>query len=131
MSAAQRQKLQAAMQACGADFGGRGGAAGRGDGRRPDVTSTAYRKAIRAYTACVRKNGYDLPDPDFSGKGPIFDAKKVDQDDATFKKASAACQSTLRSAQPQGGSANGSGDAGAAGGSGSSGTTTSAADATT
>ncbi|MFA4928791.1 MAG: hypothetical protein WC558_09760 [Patulibacter sp.] len=94
LSAEDREKLQKAMEECG---GGRGGPGGPGEGRqRPDVNSAEYQKSINAYVSCVRENGYDLPDPDFSGDGPIFDAKKVDQQDATFKKASAACQSELR-----------------------------------
>jgi hypothetical protein len=106
------------MKACGASVpsGGRQRTA-------PDVNSAAYRKSIEAYAACVRQNGFDLPKPNFSGKGPIFDPDEVDQADATFKKASAACQSTLRQGQGQaGGGASGSGS-----GSSSSGTTTSAA----
>ena len=51
---------------------------------------------MNAYVACVRENGFDLPDPDFSGDGPIFDPDQVDQTDETFQAASAKCQSTLR-----------------------------------
>lgn len=120
MSTADREKLQAALKTCGvtAPSGGTGQRQGR-----PDVSSAAYRKSIEAYVACVEKNGFDLPKPDFSGDGPIFDPDEVDQDDATFKKASAACQSTLR----QGRGAGGSGSSGGASGSGtttSSGATT-------
>jgi hypothetical protein len=118
MTTAQREKLQAALKACGASTptGGRQRTA-------PDVNSAAYRKSIEAYAACVRKNGFDLPKPNFSGKGPIFDPDEVDQTDATFKKASAACQSTLRQGQGQGGG----GASGSGSGSSSSGTSTSAA----
>jgi hypothetical protein len=102
LSDEDREKLQQAMEKCGGGPGGpggagrRGGPAGQARGRRPDVNDADYQASIKAYAACVRKNGYDLPDPDFSGKGPIFDPKEVDQQDATFKKASKACQSTLR-----------------------------------
>jgi hypothetical protein len=95
LSEADRKKLMAAMQKCGGQIGP-GAAGGGGRGQRPDVDDAAYRKSITAYVACVRKHGFDLPDPNFSGKGPIFDAKKVDQQDAIFQKASAACQSELR-----------------------------------
>lgn len=99
LSSDQRRKLQAAMQKCGVDpsrFGRRAGG-----GARPD--DAAYRKRVTAYVACVRENGFDLPDPDFSGKGPIFDPEKVDQQDATFQKASRACQAKLRPAAPANG----------------------------
>lgn len=106
LSDEEREKLQKAMEECGGGRGGPGATDGRGGPngarRRPDVTSKTYQKSIKAYVACVRKNGYDLPDPDFSGDGPIFDPKKVDQQDATFKKASVACQSELRSQRSEG-----------------------------
>lgn len=97
LSAADRKKLTAAMKKCGGQMGaGRAEGNGGGRGQRPDVNDAAYRKSITAYVACVRKHGFALPDPNFSGNGPIFDAKKVDQQDATFKKASKACQTELR-----------------------------------
>lgn len=115
MSTADREKLQAALKTCGVTAPADG--AGRRPGR-PDVSSAAYRKSIEAYVACVKKNGFDLPKPDFSGDGPIFDPGEVDQDDATFKKASEACQSTLRQGRGTGGN-------GASGSGSGSGTTTS------
>jgi hypothetical protein len=91
MTDAQRAKLQAAMKTCGVSFGaGRGAPYG---GPRPNTDSAAYRAAVTKYTACVRTHGYDLPDPDFSGDGPIFAAKI--QQDATFQAASKQCQSLL------------------------------------
>jgi hypothetical protein len=95
MSEAERAKLQAALKKCGVTVPDRG-ANGQGNGARPDVTSAAYQKRVNAYVACVRKAGFDLPDPDFSGKGPIFDPAKVDQSDPKFQAASRKCQSLLR-----------------------------------
>lgn len=123
LSDEEREKLEQAMEECGGQGGpgGRpGGADGQGRGQRPDVNDADYQASIKAYVTCVRKNGYDLPDPDFSGDGPIFDPKKVDQQDATFQKASKACQSELRRS---GGGQSGNGDDGKR--SGSSATTTS------
>lgn len=116
MSAAEHEKLQAALKSCGAEVPDRG-TRPRG-GAAPDVDDATYRKSIEAYAACVRKNGFDLPKPDFSGDGPIFDPDEVDQTDATFRKASAACQSTLGSGARRSGGGSSSG--------GSSGTTTTA-----
>jgi hypothetical protein len=104
MSQADRDKLQAALKQCGVTLPNRG-ANGQGAGSRPDVNDAAYRKRVQDYVACVRKNGFDLPNPDFSGKGPIFDPSKVDQSDPTFQSASQKCQSVLR---PQGQGAAGS-----------------------
>ena len=52
------------------------------------------------FVACVRENGYDLPEPNTSGDGPVFDPSEVDQDDPDFKKASQACQDELRPSAP-------------------------------
>jgi len=94
LSDAERRRLAAAFEACGARFGMRGGPRGGpgapGSGGRP---STA---ALRRYVACVRRNGYDLPDPNTSGDGPVFDSDTVDRDDPAFVKASRACESLLR-----------------------------------
>lgn len=59
----------------------------------PDVNSAAFKKRVREYVACVRENGYDLADPNFSGEGPIFDRSESESD--AFKKASEQCQSLL------------------------------------
>lgn len=66
----------------------------------PDVNSSAFRKKVREYVACVRKNGYELADPNFSGEGPIFEKSESESD--AFKRASEKCQGLLggpRSAQ--------------------------------
>ncbi|MGE4425724.1 MAG: hypothetical protein AB7G37_04635 [Solirubrobacteraceae bacterium] len=94
LSDEEREKLQKAMEACGSRMGGR--SAGGQRGGRPAVRDADYRERVKAYATCVRKNGYDLPDPDFSGDGPIFDPDEVDQSDAKFRRASAACQTELR-----------------------------------
>jgi hypothetical protein len=59
---------------------------------------TKFRDSLLKYARCMRKNGYDLPDPNFSnqgasGGGPFGDA--IDQNDPAFKKADAVCRSNL------------------------------------
>jgi hypothetical protein len=85
-------KTAAAFKACGAQFGGRFGAGGR----RFRLSHTK----INQYVACVRKNGYDLPNPNFSGKGPIFPANI--RTNKQFQAASKKCQSILVSPPPSG-----------------------------
>jgi hypothetical protein len=116
MSSAERKKFQAALKACGVTMPSGGARAGGRPGGRPDVNDAAYRKSIEAYVACVKQHGFDLPKPNFTGNGPIFDPKEVDQTDATFKKASAACQSTLRTGS-SGGRGQGSSSSGSSSGS--------------
>jgi hypothetical protein len=86
-SPAQRKRLQAAFQACG---GRPGGFRRFGSGNDP-----AFKAALAKYVACVRRNGFDLPAPNTSGKGPVFDPRKVDRNDPKFVAASAKCQGLL------------------------------------
>jgi hypothetical protein len=88
---AANPKLRAAFQACGARFG-------FGGGRRFQIS----RSAITKYVTCVRQHGYNLPNPNFSGKGPVFPSNI--RKNAKFQAASRACQSLLASPRPSGAS---------------------------
>ncbi|MDW5594573.1 hypothetical protein VSS74_09510 [Conexibacter stalactiti] len=97
LSDAERERLEAAFEACGGSFGGerggpgmpgRAGAAG-GRGGAPSAA------ALEQFVACVRRNGYDLPDANTSGDGPVFDDDAVDRDDPAFVSASRTCQRYL------------------------------------
>ncbi|HWE13493.1 MAG TPA: hypothetical protein VG365_08280, partial [Solirubrobacteraceae bacterium] len=59
---ANNPKLRAAFQACGG---------GRASGGSRFRLSHA---AVTKFVACVKQHGYNLPSPNFSGKGPIFPA---------------------------------------------------------
>lgn len=101
LSDAERKRLEAALEACGGRFGGerggpgmpgRGGAAGgQGSAGAPSAA------ALERFVACVRRNGYDLPDANTSGHGPVFDGEAVDRDDPAFVSASRTCQRYLSS----------------------------------
>jgi len=95
LSIAQRVRLQAAMQKCGGQFGG-----GFRRFGGPDVRSAAFRRALVAYVGCVRRNGFDLPAPNTSGSGPVFDPGKVNRQDPKFVAANAKCQQLLAAARP-------------------------------
>lgn len=73
-------KLAAAFQACGG---------GRFPRRRFGVPTHA---AIQRFVTCVRRHGYDMPAPNFSG-GPIFPSSI--RTNAKFQAASRVCASTL------------------------------------
>jgi hypothetical protein len=88
---AANPKLRAAFQACGAKFGFGGGARFRG---------TLARASITKYVTCVRQHGYNLPNPNFSGQGPVFPANI--QSNAKFQAASRACQNLLVRPRPGG-----------------------------
>lgn len=90
-------KMRAAFQACGARFGfGGGGGAFRGR-----ISHTA----ITSFVTCVKQHGYNLPAPNFSGKGPIF--PRNIETNAKFQAASKTCQHLLIPARPSGGSSGG------------------------
>ena len=70
-----------------------------GKGGPPNMNSAAFKKQVKGYVACVRENGYELPEPNFSGEGPIF--KKSESESAAFRKASEQCQGLF--GRPRGG----------------------------
>jgi hypothetical protein len=108
-----RAQLQAAFKKCGGSFGGGGrGIQGAGGAQR-----------FAKFSACMRKNGVNLPAPNTSGKGPIFNTKGIDTKGAAFKAADAKCVRELvpnggrggaQGAAPPGGSASGSASPGEA-----------------
>lgn len=99
-------KLAAAFKACASDLP-RGGFRGR--------FARPRHALITKFVTCVRQHGYKLPEPNFSGKGPVFPPRI--QSNSKFLAASRACQSLLR---PPGGARPGSGGGSGAGGAPSS-----------
>jgi hypothetical protein len=51
----------------------------------------------------MRENGVNLPTPNTSGNGPVFNTKNVNTTSAAFKSATAKCQSGLRGSATGGG----------------------------
>jgi hypothetical protein len=84
----QSEEQKKAFEECGVEtpeFKGAGG--------KPNTNSAAFKKQVNEYVACVRENGYELGEPNFSGEGPVFE--KSESESAEFKKASAQCQELL------------------------------------
>jgi hypothetical protein len=86
------EEMQKAFEECGVETPEFKGGPG-GEGGAPNVNSAAFKKQVEEYVACVRENGYEIAEPDFSGEGPVFE--KSESESAAFKKASAKCQSLL------------------------------------
>jgi hypothetical protein len=83
------EEMKKAFEECGVEapeFKG-------GVGGKPNTNSAAFKKQVNEYVACVRENGYELGEPNFSGEGPVFE--KAESESAEFKKASAQCQELL------------------------------------
>jgi hypothetical protein len=91
-SGVNRTKLQEAFKKCG---GGTGFGSGRVPGGR--FNDKRARAALTKYAACLRENGVDVPKPNTSGKGPVFDTKGIDTSSAAFEKAQSKCKSLLPS----------------------------------
>jgi hypothetical protein len=85
------QYLEAIRKCGGGNFGGRGAFHGRGS-----FNSPRFRQALTKFAACLRQNGVNLPAPNTSGKGPVFDTKGVNTSSPQFKAAEIKCRSTLR-----------------------------------
>ncbi len=92
-------KFRAAIQACGG-------------ARFPQRRFTPNKAAVTKFVACVKQHGYNLPSPNFSGKGPIFPAAIARN--RKFQAAARTCASDLR---PAGAGGPGPGAAGSAPGS--------------
>ena len=96
-----REAMRAAMEVCQDNL--EGIALGRGGG---DFDLTELQDTMVEYAACMRDNGYDMPDPDFSsfgpgggdgepgqgGGGPFGD---IDFDDPDFMSAQLECEDLL------------------------------------
>ena len=83
------EEMKKAFEECGVEAPEfKGGAGGK-----PNTNSAAFNKQVDEYVACVRENGYELGEPNFSGEGPVFE--KAESESAEFKKASAQCQELL------------------------------------
>ncbi len=88
--------FRAAMQECGRPLGGAGPPA-LSDEQREELQET-----MLEFARCMRENGVDMPDPDFSGQGGggLFrlGGPGVDPESPTFRKAQEACQEILEDA---------------------------------
>jgi hypothetical protein len=84
-----RTQYQAALKKCGAAaFAGRSGRA----------SNPVFRQALAKFVACMRENGIKLPEPNTSGKGPVFNTSAVNTTGTKFKAAEAKCAASLRGA---------------------------------
>ena len=90
-----RTKFREALQKCGGGnfHGGRffNGAAGKA--------------ALEKFAACMRENGVNVPKPNTSGNGPVFNTSGINTQSAAFRTAEARCRSELP--RTFGGAANG------------------------
>ena len=100
-----RAQYEAALKKCG-------GSNFAGPGRL--LNSPARVQALTQFAACMRQNGVNLPAPNTSGSGPVFDTKGLNTTSSQFTTAEAKCRSDLQGAFPgrAGAATGGSGVAG-------------------
>jgi hypothetical protein len=84
-----RAQYEAAVKKCG------GNAFAGGAGRR--FNNPAFKSALAKFATCLRANGVNIPAPNTSGNGPIFNTKGIDTASAQFKTAETKCSADLRS----------------------------------
>jgi hypothetical protein len=60
------------------------------------VTNPRVVQALRQFAACMRQHQVNLPEPNTSGKGPVFDTKGINTSSPQFRTALVACSATLR-----------------------------------
>ena len=100
-----KAKYEAALKKCGGgSFAARGGAR---------FKSPAFKAALTKFATCMRENGVNVPAPNTSGTGPVFDTKGIATSSAQFKAAEAKCQSDLTGAFRRGPDAGGPSASGA------------------
>jgi hypothetical protein len=87
-----RARYEAAIKKCGG-LDGRGGFAG-GAGAR--FSSPAAKQALAKFAACLRTHGVNVPEPNTSGKGPVFNTKGLNTSSAKFAIAESKCRSDLQ-----------------------------------
>jgi hypothetical protein len=86
-----RAQYEAALRKCGA------GAAGLGRGT-PLANNHVFEAALAKFAECLRQNGVNVPAPNTSGKGPVFDTKGINTSSPQFRVATTKCRATLTSA---------------------------------
>ena len=77
----------------------------RGGGNFSEEDRAEMQDAFLEYAQCMRENGVDMPDPDFSEGGGAFrmggGSDGINPDDPAFKKADEACRDKLGDVGPQ------------------------------
>jgi hypothetical protein len=86
-----KAQYEAAIKKCGGLP--RGGFAGGGGATA--FSSPAAKQALVKFAACMRENGVNVPAPNTSGKGPVFNSKGLDTSSSKFAAAESKCRTDL------------------------------------
>ena len=95
-----QEAMEAAREVC------IGGLEGVGLTFRENKDRTVEQDAFLTFAICMRDNGFDMPDPDFSNTGPGGDGKgpfgEMDLEDPDFQAAMEPCRQYLAGTGPSG-----------------------------
>ncbi|HLM86637.1 MAG TPA: hypothetical protein VK272_10670 [Solirubrobacteraceae bacterium] len=89
-----RAQYEAVLKKCGGGLlrgGGFGGVGSR-------LNSSVVKQALTKFAACMREHGVNLPTPNTSGKGPVFDTKGLSATSPQFISAETKCRTDLQGA---------------------------------
>jgi hypothetical protein len=91
------EEIQQAMEACQELL-----PQGLGPGEISEEDQAALQDAFLEYAQCMRDNGIDMPDPDFSGEGGAFGigGEGIDPGDPDFQAADEVCRPLLEEVLP-------------------------------
>lgn len=99
-----KAQYEAAFKKCGGSAFPRSGGSFR--------SSPQFKQALVKFASCMRSNGVNVPEPNTSGKGPVFNTKGLDTSSSKFKTAESKCRSELGGAFNGGGNGPGGGAGG-------------------
>ena len=94
-----RTQYEAIRKKCGANFLGGGGLRRGLPGIGSRLQSPAVVQALAKFAACMRENGVNVPAPNTSGKGPVFNTKGLNTTGSAFRTAVTKCISKLPGAR--------------------------------
>ncbi len=92
LQGANKAAYEAALKKCGAGF-----VPGRGS-FGSSLNTPQAKQALAKFASCLRQNGVNVPAPNTSGKGSIFNTKAINTRSAAFKAAYSKCRTDLRGA---------------------------------
>ncbi len=88
---ANSAKVRAALQSCGIQIRTAGG----GPFRRNLASNPTAVAALTKFAGCMRSNGINVPNPNTSGTGPVFNTSGLNTTSAAFRAAYAKCTPDL------------------------------------
>ena len=86
-----RAQYEAALRKCGLAHAGTATGSQR-------LAGPQYRQSLTKFATCMRQNGQNVPNPNTSGNGPVFNTTRLNTKSPQFKAATVKCTPLLRAA---------------------------------